>query len=48
MSELIENHAIRVTTLDWQMIPQNWTSIRYGILFDIRFERWDFQLKTVP
>ena len=29
--------TIRVATLDWQMIPQNWTSIRYGILFDMGF-----------
>ena len=41
-------HTVRITTLDWHVIPQNWTCVRYGILFDIRFEGWDFQPKSVP
>ena len=28
-------HTARIKTLDWQMIPQNWTSLGCGILFGI-------------
>ena len=31
-------HIVHLTTLNWQVIPQNWTSVRYGIflIFDLK------------